>query len=166
VSSKSNVKDNTGIVGGHAYAVLDVKVTSKGDKIIKIRNPWANKEGQGEWCDSSQKWTNKMLKEMNHEVKDDGVFWVTPQELIQNFDNIDVCKVMYNYKYSSIAFNQESNKNKVSTKLIKMKVNKKSHIFISINQKDKRHYQMTSNSKKYIYSRTRMLVVRIENGQI
>ena len=47
----------SGIVSKHCYAILDCKKTSRGDELIKIRNPWGSNEWKGDWSDKSSKWT-------------------------------------------------------------------------------------------------------------
>ena len=45
-----------------------------------------------------------------------------------------------------------------------MTVRKKSHIYIAINQKDKRHFKNSQYEKSYIYSRTRLLCGYLEDN--
>ena len=45
-------KNEKGIqISSHSYTVLDVKIVSTGEKIIKLRNPWGRGEWTGEWSD-------------------------------------------------------------------------------------------------------------------
>ena len=53
-------KNGTGLVAGHAYTLIAVKETSKGDKLCKLRNPWGSMEWTGDWSDTSDKWTPQM----------------------------------------------------------------------------------------------------------
>jgi hypothetical protein len=46
----------TGIALGHAYSILDVRI-ARGEKILKLRNPWGTVEWNGNWSDKSDKWT-------------------------------------------------------------------------------------------------------------
>ena len=47
---------NEGLVLGHAYSILDVRVYL-GQKLIQLRNPWGETEWKGEWSDQSDQWT-------------------------------------------------------------------------------------------------------------
>jgi hypothetical protein len=48
-------------VAGHAYTLVSAKQTSKGDRLVKLRNPWGSMEWTGDWSDSSPLWTEEML---------------------------------------------------------------------------------------------------------
>jgi calpain-15 len=50
----------TGLVAGHAYTLISVKQSSKGDKLMKLRNPWGSMEWTGDWSDDSPLWTEQM----------------------------------------------------------------------------------------------------------
>ena len=41
------MKDDSGLVSGHAYTLLAAKETSEGHKLVPLRNPWGNFEWQG-----------------------------------------------------------------------------------------------------------------------
>ena len=68
--------DGWGILIGHAYAVLAVKeVRSKGktERLVKIRNPWGQKEWKGAFSDGSREWTAELRRELNHADADDDI---------------------------------------------------------------------------------------------
>uniref|UniRef100_A0A1A8EZW2 Calpain 5a n=1 Tax=Nothobranchius korthausae TaxID=1143690 RepID=A0A1A8EZW2_9TELE len=81
-----------GLVKGHAYAVTDVRRVRlghgllaffKSDKLsmIRMRNPWGEREWNGPWSDSSEEWQKVSKGErerMGVTVEDDGEFWPTP----------------------------------------------------------------------------------------
>ena len=49
-----------GLCPGHAYSLLDIYEleTNQGlVKLIKLRNPWGNREWQGDWSYNSSLWT-------------------------------------------------------------------------------------------------------------
>jgi hypothetical protein len=59
--SSSDMKA-VGLVDGHAYSLMAAKVIrlEKGtERIVKIRNPWGQKEWEGDWADNSEKWTEQ-----------------------------------------------------------------------------------------------------------
>lgn len=46
--------DKVGIISGHAYSLLGAyEITHDGNqvKLIKLRNPWGEREWNGNWCD-------------------------------------------------------------------------------------------------------------------
>lgn len=76
-----------GICGSHAYSLIDcfqleklgggnyrLLTKSEGkegmdmEKLVKLRNPWGRGEWNGDWSDSSYKWTDNVKKMLNFEV--------------------------------------------------------------------------------------------------
>ena len=31
-------------------------------RLVKMRNPWGHKEWEGDWCDSSELWTEELIE--------------------------------------------------------------------------------------------------------
>ena len=52
----------TGLVAGHAYAVIAVKEIQGGVKLLQLRNPWGEggMEWNGDWSDNSPLWTEEL----------------------------------------------------------------------------------------------------------
>jgi len=93
-----------GIVPGHAYTILQVYspvLTAKsGIRLVQLRNPWGEFEWDGDWSDNSDLWNkhpNIRLEMRNFDTgtnaKDDGVFYMSWDDFLKNFDGIDVCFV-------------------------------------------------------------------------
>jgi hypothetical protein len=83
-------EDNfNGLIQKHAYGILKV-VEYKGNKLLKLRNPWGNFEWRGDWCDSDKNWTLEMKKELEHINEDDGTFWMSFKDFYYNFTHLDV----------------------------------------------------------------------------
>jgi hypothetical protein len=61
----------SGIVQGHAYAILDVQDVD-GNQLLRLRNPWGRKEWTGDWSDQSPLWTRRMKQKLNWVDADDG----------------------------------------------------------------------------------------------
>lgn len=58
-SQGMEVVNDMGIAGGHAYSLLAAyQVPFKGQEVrlVKLRNPWGDKEWLGRWADNSQEW--------------------------------------------------------------------------------------------------------------
>lgn len=57
----SEVLNDYGIAGGHAYSLLaGYEINYRGQKVrlVKIRNPWGDKEWMGRWSDNSNEWNH------------------------------------------------------------------------------------------------------------
>ncbi|XP_022884597.1 calpain-type cysteine protease DEK1-like [Olea europaea var. sylvestris] len=85
---------SSGIVQGHAYSILQVREVD-GNKLVQIRNPWANEvEWNGPWSDSSPEWTDRMKHKLKHVPQArDGIFWMSWQDFQIHFRSIYVCRV-------------------------------------------------------------------------
>ncbi|KAK4492216.1 hypothetical protein RD792_003016 [Penstemon davidsonii] len=83
-----------GIVQGHAYSILQVREVD-GQKLVQIRNPWANEvEWNGPWSDSSPEWTDRIKHKLKHVPQaKDGIFWMSWQDFQIHFRSIYVCRV-------------------------------------------------------------------------
>ncbi|KAM0812698.1 hypothetical protein AB5N19_12689 [Seiridium cardinale] len=85
----------SGLALGHAYSILQSReeVDEDGNKVrlVQIRNPWGERlsngigEWNGPWSDGSKEWTPYWLKKMNHTFGDDGVFWMSFEDMLDNF---------------------------------------------------------------------------------
>jgi len=90
------------IVTQHAYTLISAKqVEYKGEKIrlFKIRNPWGNKEWDGDWSDKSEKWNDELIDLFDVKGSlgvDDGTFLMTPADFVRYFDSINICCYMFN----------------------------------------------------------------------
>mmetsp|Transcript_3192 Transcript_3192/g.2147 ORF Transcript_3192/g.2147 Transcript_3192/m.2147 type:complete len:239 (-) Transcript_3192:150-866(-) len=100
----------TGIVAGHAYAVLDI-AEDGGNRLIKLRNPHGVRnttaEWNGDWSDDSDKWTQRMRNKLNHPkrivkegevVKNDGIFWMDVQDFVTHYANLYICRTLDGWK--------------------------------------------------------------------
>ncbi|KAF5027785.1 hypothetical protein F66182_116 [Fusarium sp. NRRL 66182] len=94
---------NNGIVLQHAYSVLKVAEVEDEDgnkvRLVKIRqltvdinrNPWGQRseDGHGEWhgpwSDGSRQWTSQMIRKLQHQFGDDGIFWMSYNDMLDNF---------------------------------------------------------------------------------
>ncbi|XP_070685758.1 calpain-5a [Pempheris klunzingeri] len=104
-----------GLVKGHAYAVTDVRRVRlghgllsyfKSDKLtmIRMRNPWGQREWNGPWSDSSEEWKRVSKSErlrMGVTVEDDGEFWMTFDDFMANFTDLILCRLI-NTSYLSL----------------------------------------------------------------
>ncbi|XP_032094473.1 calpain-5 [Thamnophis elegans] len=104
-----------GLVKGHAYAVTDVRKVRlghgllaffKSEKLdmIRLRNPWGEREWTGPWSDTSEEWQKVSTSErerLGMTVEDDGEFWMAFDDFCTYFTDIIKCRLM-NTSYLSI----------------------------------------------------------------
>ena len=97
----------------HAYSIMEaVEPVGEDDKKVRLvklrcavfafvsnsnnanRNPWGqrNRRGVGEWTgpwsDGSKEWTLYWMKKLNHKFGDDGVFWMSYDDLCRKFSRL------------------------------------------------------------------------------
>ncbi|KAF7649589.1 hypothetical protein LDENG_00139130, partial [Lucifuga dentata] len=82
-----------GLVPTHAYAVLDIR-DHKGMRFLQLKNPWSHLRWKGRYSERDEKnWTPELLKYLNFDPKtaqkfDNGVFWISWEDLCQYYDVI------------------------------------------------------------------------------
>ena len=81
----NNRKD---IVAAHAYSILEAREI-KGERLLKLRNPWGKMEWKGRWSDGSEQWTPEWMELLDHRFGDDGVFWISYKDLLKKYQNFD-----------------------------------------------------------------------------
>ena len=67
---------------------------AKGNQLLNIRNPWGAFEWGGDWSDISPLWTKEMKALIKPVLdKNDGAFWMSFKDFIENFRGVTICKV-------------------------------------------------------------------------
>jgi hypothetical protein len=81
-----------GLFHGHAYGVVDAKITSDGTGFLKLRNPWGEQEWKGPYSDGSNEWKQypQHKAEINPSFGDDGEFWMKWEDFRKYMTNVDV----------------------------------------------------------------------------
>lgn len=64
-----------GIVGRHAYGILQVRRLKNGLRLLRLRNPWGRFVWNGDYSDTSNKWT-LVLKDEVQFKEEPGAFWM------------------------------------------------------------------------------------------
>ncbi|XP_074536103.1 calpain-5-like [Halichoeres trimaculatus] len=107
-AAEMEAKLDCGLVKGHAYAVTDVRRVRLGhgllayfrsDKLdmIRMRNPWGEREWNGPWSDSSEEWKKVSKSEREKigvTVQDDGEFWMTFDDFLANYTDLILCRLI------------------------------------------------------------------------
>jgi hypothetical protein len=94
--TESGDTKGSGLVGGHAYSLLDAREVF-GHKLVRVRNPWGSFEWDGDWSDHSSLWTPELKQAVNFEAEDDGSFWMCLRDFREGFEDVTVC-----YKHDSL----------------------------------------------------------------
>ena len=143
--------EEAGLSPGHAYTVLGVHELDgpRGkEKVVRLRNPWGNGEWNGDWSDSSSKWTTATKNKMSFIKRDDGDFYMGYNDFIKYYVTMGFAKIHPDYETSVIKIKKE---NATECQLIKVTVHKNQvHTYLSLYQKNPRiitkqgYYQKTA----------------------
>ena len=115
-----------------------MKLKEEKIKLVKLRNPWGEKEFVGDWSDKSSKWTNEIKKKVNfEEAKDDGIFYMSYDDFIKYFSIIEILKIKKNYGTVGSCKIKKTEAHKCQ--IIKFELKEKRHIFINLYEKNPRY---------------------------
>lgn len=118
----TSLSDNVpkGIVSGHAYSLISVYEIN-GVQLLKIRNPWGSFEWEGDYGTNSRKWTADLKKKTDKKEADDGIFFMTPAELMLGFNYYSVSLLKEKYIYSYVEFTSAPDEDLYYTFVVKKK---------------------------------------------
>ena len=84
-----------GLLTGHAYGIMACRTTLRDQiRLVKIFNPWGMKEWTGPWSDGSVEWTPELERELDQTDEDDGMFWMTYEDWLANYNMFSVCRLL------------------------------------------------------------------------
>ena len=90
---KANNAD--GLPYSHAYTVLGVNKLTTGQRLVRLRNPWAKDAFTGDWSDSSPLWTDELRAEVGVDREDeDGIVFMSLDDFVG--DNFSQTTVNFN----------------------------------------------------------------------
>ena len=67
-------------------------------KLVRLRNPWGQKEWNGPWSDNAPEWKklNKSeRKNLEHKNLDDGEFYMAIKDFIRIFNMLSICNLSH-----------------------------------------------------------------------
>ncbi|XP_012582799.1 PREDICTED: calpain-13 [Condylura cristata] len=85
-----------GLVSQHAYTVTgaeQIRSRRGWEDLIRLWNPWGKTEWRGRWKDGSLEWKEMQdhRKNLLHDNKEDGEFWMSCQDFQENFSCLFIC---------------------------------------------------------------------------
>jgi len=159
-----------GLAVYHSYALLDAKevdvgLEKKKERVIKIKNPWGYNHWKGRWGDNSSCWTAEAKEVLEYDptkkVKD-GVFWIGLEDLNHYFQHFNACQANESYKYSFLKLGKKNEKQNYF--VLKMKLLSAGHVYLTVQQKSKRHFR--GANVNYQYSYIRFILAKRTEGKI
>ncbi|KAL8219799.1 UNVERIFIED_CONTAM: hypothetical protein K2H54_033913 [Gekko kuhli] len=97
-----------GLVEKHAYSVTgihELRLEDKEVKLIRLRNPYGEREWEGPWSDRSELWLklDSVQREKLCVNKEDGEFWMQLGDFATYFDVLDICHLSPNAPGEEVA---------------------------------------------------------------
>ncbi|KDO29566.1 hypothetical protein SPRG_05522 [Saprolegnia parasitica CBS 223.65] len=86
--SYPDLASSNGLLHLHPYAVLRA-VDVGGHRLVQLRNPQKGQEWTGDWSDSSALWTAEMIHALGHSGGDDGCFWMSWTDFLDEFTHLE-----------------------------------------------------------------------------
>jgi len=148
------------LVPGHIYTLISVHqiedAAGNHVRLVKLRNPHGKFEWKGAWSDQSPNWTPKLKDKLGFEEKEDGVFFIQYEEMLNYLNLITICKIDDLFFYECL----ESSCDKDNAIFFKLKVKTAGSSYITINQECLRKY-----AKNYKYSEVKLSLFPVKNGK-
>jgi len=85
-------QNDDGLACSHAYTVIGHYETSRGDRLIKVRNPWGSEQYHGPWSKDDSIWNDN--PDLRQEIEDamgdantnnEGIFYMDVKSYRENF---------------------------------------------------------------------------------
>jgi calpain-15 len=156
-------QESVGLVPLHAYSIIKAyefpskmakNVETKTLRLLKIRNPWGNKEWKGDFSANCPKWTFELKKAVSEGEQGcrTGTFYMKFEDFIKYFPWTFFCKIEENYHYCASKFKipvlkrNEFNTQNYATAYIQ--IPKRTKCVICLHQPQKRFFENLDNSYK------------------
>ena len=110
--------EDVGLSAGHAYTVLGIHEI-KGERVIRLRNPYGEGEFNGDWSDYSSKWTDDLKKKYNYYEKEDGDFFMGYNDFMEYFVIMGIAKLHPTWSSSKLRIKKTE---ATKCQLIKVKI--------------------------------------------
>jgi len=116
--------------------IYEIKDDNETERLLKLNNPWGDTEFSGDWGETSKIWTEELKEKLFFSEKNDGDFFISFNDFINNFNSIGILKLHEEYLSNSIRISKPEAK---KGQLIKIKVlNKDCHTYLQLYQKNPR----------------------------
>ena len=152
-------KNPKGIIEGHAYTLVGAIKMSNGVNVLKLRNPWGQGEWKGDWSDESSLWNDKLKREAGWTNIDDGTFYMTYPDLLENFCALSICHYYDDFLYSSTRLNAKDEE----TTVMQFTINQEGSYYIGLSQPDKK---MFGNSVNYQQGYLSCIILRKDGDSL
>lgn len=155
----------SGLLAGCSYTILNTYQTSSGHNILQLRDPWTIGGWIGDWSHVSLLWTEELLlevesikaesKEDSGDTKLDGIFWMSDQDLLKVFVELNIFFIHKEYtkpwidqrRKSTVFFNGQKMR---TVSFQRLSVRYTSTMYIGLHQRDCRIFSSSTREQTYI----------------
>ena len=116
IREKNNDLNKYGLICNHCFSLITAKegiVNKEKVRLLQLRNPFGEGEWNGDYSDSSDKWTSEAKKIFGYENKknkNDGIFWIDYINFLKFFQIVTFCVPIKNLICSSFIINKDNAK--------------------------------------------------------
>jgi len=97
----------------HAYGITKLSLLNDQTPVVQIRNPWGKgMEWRGKFSDSDPIWgtlSNNVKKQLGYTQNKDGTWWMSFQDLLREFDELSICRMMDGFQVHHIVGHWKGN---------------------------------------------------------
>lgn len=132
-----NEIEKKGLLPLHAYQIKRIEKKNN-IELICMRNPWGEREWNGDYCDDSPCWTPQLIKDFNIVVADDGIFWMNSRDFFRYFTQFDLAiPKLPNMHYRHFCYHMRSDRNDglKSTDIYELETNERPHLVFQITER-------------------------------
>ncbi|KAJ3095756.1 Calpain-type cysteine protease dek1 [Phlyctochytrium planicorne] len=126
-------------------------------RLLKLRNPWGEKEWKGSFGVGSEEWTPELKAALNYNpASESGSFWISYHDFLLRFNEVDVCFTHENWFTLNIPTSLPPSSS-VSQQVFELQIFEPTWTYFSICQPNKRG----KANEKYFYSDICLMILRL-----
>eukprot|EP00667_Euglena_gracilis_P008703 EG_transcript_8814 len=158
-----------GLVGMHAYSLLDVRELPQpgGEtvRLLRLRNPHGAGEWTGDWSDSSVQCSGALARELGCTGENDGTFWMDFPHFLLGFQVVDVCRAPRGWHGRSFetAFSPKASASRLCSHVFEIQVSQRTALYSMFVQPTARGAWCRQDRKKsYRVGDVTLLLVEVD----
>lgn len=163
-SDDAEVYEKLGLLIEHAYSLISAKeinVNGATVRLLKVRNPWGHFEWNGDWSDSSGKWTSEAMQEVGFVPNaEDGTFWICFEDFQRYFESCTICHVHDSYWTVALAMDQTKDE---EFSVVELTATTQTTLYFMVCQIDERRFGGIEAG--YQYAPVRLIVAKVNSDR-
>ena len=87
-------KNEVGLPYMHAFSIMKLLTVTDADgvehRLVQMRNPWGEEYFNGDWSDSSNRWTSDLREQADHLQDNDGKFFMSYEDYVFYIESTEI----------------------------------------------------------------------------